>query len=48
MKASELRDLIDQRIKEHGDMDIRFDNCNVTDVKFTHQYFANKWLEIMT
>lgn len=48
MKASELRDLIDERIKEYGDMDIRFDNYNVKDVKFMHQYFANKWLEIMT
>lgn len=48
MKASELRDLIDKRIEEYGDMDIRFDNCNVKDVIFMHQYFTNKWLEIMT
>lgn len=48
MKASELRDLIDKRIREHGDMDVRFDGDNVEDVKYMHQYFVNEWLEIMT
>lgn len=48
MKASELRDLIDKRIREHGDMDVRFDGDNVEDVKYMHHYFVNEWLEIMT
>lgn len=48
MKASEMRDLIDKRIAEHGDFDIRFDNCNVKDIRFIHEYFTNMWFEIMT
>lgn len=48
MKAKELIDLLNKRIDEYGDFDVRFDNYNVKDVKFVHQYFANRWFEIMT
>lgn len=48
MTAKELRDLIDKRIEEYGDFDVRYDGYSVKDVKFVHQYFANRYFEIET
>lgn len=39
--------MIDRRIEEYGDMDIRFDNYDVKGVRFMRRYFTDKWLEIM-